>query len=190
MERRIVILDNYDSFTYNIVHEIAMIDEQYEVFQNDTQSVDDILKQNPSHLILGPGPRTPSEAGIMMELIDTVVGKIPILGICLGHQALGQYFGAKLTQAPTVRHGKKEWINHTRDSIFSNVPDPLQIGRYHSLCIVDTPPELLILSRSTDGVIQSFKHNEHPIFGVQFHPESVLSFEAPLIFRNFIFGVH
>ena len=126
----------------------------------------------------------------MMELIDAVVGEIPILGICLGHQALGQHFGATVVHAPTVRHGKQEWITHSQESIFTNVPNPLQIGRYHSLCIVDAPPQLRILSRGNDGVIQSFRHIDHPIFGVQFHPESVLSTQASLIFRNFILGVH
>ncbi len=166
-----------------------MIDSHYQVFQNDSLTTEEICEINPTHLILGPGPRTPNEAGIMMNLIDEFVGSIPILGICLGHQALGQYFGATVTRAPKVCHGKQEWITHSQESIFSNVPNPLQIGRYHSLCITNPPNELCILSRSSDGVIQSFKHQDHPVFGVQFHPESVLSPEAPLLLRNFIFGV-
>ena len=146
MTQPIVIIDNYDSFTYNIVHAVAVCRSNYVVFQNDQVNIQTIQNLDPSHIILGPGPRTPKESGILMSCIDHFHQHTPLLGICLGHQAIGEYFGATLVKAPMVQHGKESQIQHTGDGIFHSLPNPITVGRYHSLCIEQLPQDLIPLA--------------------------------------------
>lgn len=185
MTRPIVIIDNYDSFTYNIVHAAAVYQPNYVVFQNDQVSVKDIELLNPSHIILGPGPRRPRDAGILMDCIAQFYQRIPLLGICLGHQAIGEFFGATLKKSPIVQHGKASVIQHSGTGLFENLPNPMTVGRYHSLCLEDLPEILVPTAHSPDGVLQAFSHRNLPIFGIQFHPESILSPDGPLLFQHF-----
>lgn len=183
---KVALLDNHDSFIHNIVHEVAVCNCKWKLFLRDQIVVDDILHFEPTHLILGPGPGSPYEASVMMELIQQVAPQIPILGICLGHQALGVHFGATLGHAKRVCHGKPDMITHTGTDIFSDVPSPTQIGRYHSLHIHSLPDVLTTLATSADGTIQAFKHQTRPIYGIQFHPESILSSETQPIWKHFL----
>ena len=183
---KVALLDNHDSFIHNIVHEVAVCDCEWQLFSHDRTTVNDILDYGPTHIILGPGPGAPQDADIMMGLIKETVHRIPILGICLGHQALGIHFGAKLGHAATVCHGKPDTITHTGTGIFSGIPSPTQIGRYHSLHIHSLPKDLVELATSSDGTIQAFKHHTRPVFGIQFHPESILSSELKPIWNHFL----
>ncbi len=183
---KVLLLDNHDSFVHNIHHELAVLDCQCTLWKNDACTLTDIEALAPTHIVLGPGPGKPQDAGIMMEVIETFVKSIPILGICLGHQALGLYFGATLGHAPLVQHGKASMITHTNTSLFKSLPSPLQVGRYHSLHVFDLPPELQILATSDDGCIQAFYHQQLPIFGIQFHPESILSQHVHPIWSRFL----
>lgn len=185
MTRPIVIIDNYDSFTYNIVHAAAVYQPNYFVFQNDQVAVEDIQRLNPSHIILGPGPKRPRDAGILMDCIAHFHQNTPLLGICLGHQAIGEFFGATLRKSPTVQHGKESLVQHTGTGLFQNIQTPMTVGRYHSLCLTDLPEELHAIAHSSDGVVQALEHRNLPIFGIQFHPESILSPNGPQIFQQF-----
>src|SRR5712692_3851445 len=171
----VLVLDNYDSFTYNLVQYLGELGATLEVRRNDALTVDDVERMRPERIVISPGPCTPSEAGISVELVKRLAGKIPILGVCLGHQAIGEAFGGRVVRAPYLMHGKTSQIHHDGKTIFHDVPQDFTATRYHSL-IVDRqglPKTLEISATTPDGVIMGLRHKELPVEGVQFHPESV-----------------
>jgi anthranilate synthase/aminodeoxychorismate synthase-like glutamine amidotransferase len=189
----ILLIDNYDSFTFNLYHFLGDVAAQggkfdCEVWRNDKLSVDDALAKQPEAIVLSPGPCTPSEAGICLDLIAAAAGKIPLFGVCLGHQAIGQAFGGDVIRAPEPMHGKVSPITHTGTDILAGLPSPFNATRYHSL-IVDraTCPDVLVPTAFTgDGLIMAMHHRTLPIYGVQFHPESIASEHGHEILANFI----
>ena len=184
----ILIIDNYDSFTYNLVHLVEAATSAYEVVRNDTLSVEGIIEMAPAGILLSPGPGRPADAGISEAIIRRLGSSVPIFGVCLGHQAIGEAFGGRIVQAPTLVHGKKSSIQHDGKTIFEGVEQDFTATRYHSL-VVDRSqlPDVLEVSAETaDGVIMGLRHRTHPIEGVQFHPESVLSTEGPKIVANWV----
>lgn len=183
-----VLIDNYDSFTYNLVQYLGDVGVKTEVYRNDRISVREVLAKRPEGIILSPGPRDPDRAGICLELIERAAGRLPIFGVCLGHQAIGQAFGGKVIRAPEPRHGKVSEILHRGGDILTDVPNPFHATRYHSLCLdpENLPKCLSVAARSEDGVIMALRHNELPIYGVQFHPESIASEYGHRILQNFV----
>jgi len=183
-----LLIDNYDSFTYNLVHYFGELGADIEVRRNDVLSADEAMAMNPDGIILSPGPCDPDQAGICLELIEKATGKLPIFGVCLGHQSIGQAFGAKIVRAPEPMHGKISPITHTNTSVFAGIPSPLDVTRYHSLTIdpSSVPDCLEITSQSEDGVIMGVSHKEYPIHGVQFHPESIASEHGHKLLENFL----
>jgi len=190
----ILIIDNYDSFTFNLVHRIGELDSSWEVdvVRNDEITVEQILKSNPSHLILSPGPCTPNEAGICLQAAEELSGKLPILGVCLGHQSLGQASGGNIVRAKKLMHGKVDQIHHNGEGLFSGVANPMTATRYHSLVIqsdtLSPDYEVTAWTEEENGhrEIMGIQHRHHPTFGVQFHPESFLSTEGPKLLENFL----
>lgn len=184
----ILIIDNYDSFTYNLVHLVVAETRAYEVVRNDTVSVQEIAEMNPDGILLSPGPGIPADAGITEAVVRELGASVPILGVCLGHQAIGEVFGGRIVRAPTLVHGKTSTIHHDGKTVFEGVKQDFTATRYHSL-VVDRnllPNELLISAFTADGVIMGLRHRTHPIEGVQFHPESILSTEGPRIVANWV----
>ena len=184
----IVVVDNYDSFTYNLVQYLLELGAEVEVYRNDRITVDGIAARRPAAIVISPGPKTPDDAGITLETVRTLSGRLPILGVCLGHQAIGQAFGGRIVRAPTLMHGKTSRIAHDGRTIFRGLPNPFDATRYHSL-VVDprsVPAELEISARTEDGVIMGLRHRTHPTEGVQFHPESVLTNEGKKLLQNFL----
>ena len=183
-----VLIDNYDSFTYNLVHFLGELGAEVAVFRNDSTTPENILRLSPSGIILSPGPCDPSKAGICLETIKMAAGTIPILGVCLGHQSIGQAFGAKIVRAPTLMHGKLSKIFHDEIEIFSGLKRPFVATRYHSLMVSEEglPSVLRVTARTEDGVIMGVKHEHFPIFGVQFHPESIASEHGHDLLKNFL----
>jgi anthranilate synthase component II len=186
----LLVLDNYDSFTYNLVQYLGELGQYPVVKRNDEISVDDIGAMGVTRLVISPGPCTPSEAGISVEAIRRWGSTIPILGVCLGHQAIGEAYGGKIVRARTLMHGKTSRISHDGKGIFANLPNPLEVMRYHSL-VVETaslPDELEVTARATDDSteIHAVRHRTHPVWGVQFHPESILTQNGKEILRNFL----
>ena len=184
----ILIIDNYDSFTYNLVHIVAEVTDNYRVIRNDELSVDEIKALNPSKILISPGPGRPEDAGVTETVIRELGTDTPIMGVCLGHQAIGQVFGAEVIHAPSLMHGKTSIIEHDGISVFENVDDNFIATRYHSLALKPTtiPESLTISARTPDGVIMGVRHKEYPIEGIQFHPESILTTEGPKIVRNWL----
>jgi anthranilate synthase component 2 len=189
----ILMLDNYDSFTYNIVQYLGELGAEVVTRRNDTISLDEIEAMAPSHIVVSPGPCTPNEAGISLELIRHFAGKLPLLGVCLGHQAIGQVFGGKVVRAPQVMHGKTSDIRHAGQGVFKGLDDPLSVTRYHSLVVErESLPECLEITAWADdddvtpGLIMGLRHKELPIEGVQFHPESILSRQGHEMLANFL----
>ena len=186
----ILVIDNYDSFTYNLVQYMGELGADLQVFRNDKISLDEIQEKKPEKIVVSPGPCTPHEAGISVNVIKTFSGKIPILGVCLGHQSIGQAFGGKIVQAPRLFHGKTSEIFHDGRTIFSNIKKPFTATRYHSLIVErDSLPDCLEISAWTDdedNVIMGMRHKSHPTEGVQFHPESILTNEGKKLLDNFI----
>lgn len=183
-----LLIDNYDSFTYNLYHYLMELGAKVEVWRNDAISVDDILRRAPQGVILSPGPGTPDDAGISLDLVRRAAGEIPIFGVCLGHQVIGAAFGARIVRAPAPMHGKVSRIHHKGTGVFAGLPDGFRATRYHSL-IVDRPslPHCLdITAETADGLIMGLAHREHLIEGVQFHPESIESEFGHKILENFI----
>ena len=186
----LLVLDNYDSFTYNLVQYLGELGEQPVVRRNDEISVEDIGTMGVTRMVISPGPCTPTEAGITVSAIRRWGKTIPTLGVCLGHQAIGEAYGGKVVRAKTLMHGKTSRITHDGKGLFANVPDPLEVMRYHSL-VVETdslPAELEVVARSKDDPteIHAMKHRQHPVWGVQFHPESILTQHGKDILRNFL----
>lgn len=173
----ILLLDNYDSFVYNLARYVAELGEAPVVHRNDALTLDQVAELAPSHIIVSPGPCTPAEAGISVDLIRRFGASIPILGVCLGHQSIGSAYGAEIVRAGKPMHGKTSRIEHTGESVFTGLPSPLTATRYHSLVIApeSVPDELRVIASSADGEIMAVAHRDHPVVGVQFHPESVLT---------------
>lgn len=184
----ILIIDNYDSFTYNLVHIVAAETDHYKVIRNDAMTVDEVKALNPKKILISPGPGRPEDAGITEDLIRELGPAIPVLGVCLGHQAIGHVFGAKVVYAPSLMHGKTSEISHDGKSVFEGVEEGFTATRYHSLVLhPDTIPEVLEISAKTDdGVIMGVRHRSYPIEGIQFHPESILTTEGPKIVKNWL----
>jgi anthranilate synthase/aminodeoxychorismate synthase-like glutamine amidotransferase len=186
----LLVLDNYDSFTYNLVQYLGELGEDPVVKRNDEITVDDIGTMGVTRMVISPGPCTPSEAGITVSAIRRWGKTIPTLGVCLGHQAIGEAYGGKVVRARTLMHGKTSHISHDGKGLFKDVPNPLEVMRYHSL-VVETdslPAELEVVARSSDdsSEIHAIRHREHPVWGVQFHPESILTQNGKDILRNFL----
>ena len=184
----LLMIDNYDSFTYNLVQYLAEIGQEVEVVRNDKISIEEINKLNPQYIVISPGPCTPNEAGISLELIEAFKGKIPILGVCLGHQSIGQAFGGKIVHAQTIMHGKTSKISHNNKGVFRGIKNPFIATRYHSLVIEkQTLPNCFDITAWTDdNEIMGIKHKELAIEGVQFHPESILSEYGHDLLKNFL----
>ncbi|BBB89824.1 MAG TPA: aminodeoxychorismate/anthranilate synthase component II [Methylomusa anaerophila] len=189
----IVMIDNYDSFVYNLVQYLGDMGEDVRVFRNNKITLAEIEELNPDHIILSPGPCTPNEAGISLALIQHCQGRVPILGVCLGHQSIGQAFGGDVIRAPRLMHGKTSQIYHDGRGVFKGLKSPLTATRYHSLIIKrETLPACLEITAETDkGEIMGVRHKEYPLEGVQFHPESILTEEGYAMLRNFlIMSIH
>jgi anthranilate synthase/aminodeoxychorismate synthase-like glutamine amidotransferase len=186
----VLMLDNYDSFTYNLVQYLGELGLEVRVFRNDEVSLAEVEALRPSHIVISPGPCTPNEAGITLPLIERLAGKVPILGVCLGHQAIGQAFGGKVVRAGKVMHGKVSSISHDERGVFAGIPQGFAATRYHSLAVQrDTlPGDLVISAQSEDGEIMGLRHRELPVEGVQFHPEAMLTEHGHKMLQNFIAG--
>jgi anthranilate synthase component 2 len=189
---RVLMIDNYDSFTFNLVQYLGELGASVETLRNDAISVDQILGrpagERPDRIVISPGPCSPDQAGISVELIQKAAGKIPLLGVCLGHQAIGAAFGAKVVRAKTLMHGKTSAIEHTVQGVFHRLPSPMTVIRYHSLAVSrqGLPEELTVTAWTADGEIMGLQHRHLPVHGVQFHPESILSESGHALLKNFL----
>jgi len=184
----ILIIDNYDSFTYNLVQRLGELGAELEVFRNDKVTLKEIESRAPTHIIISPGPCTPMEAGISDDVIRHFAGRVPILGVCLGHQCIGHAFGATIGRARRLMHGKTSMITHDGKGVFQGLPNPFEATRYHSLTIIENtlPPEFMVTARADEDEIMAIRHRTLPIEGVQFHPESFLTLEGPRLLGNFM----
>lgn len=184
----ILIIDNYDSFTFNLVHIVGSVTSEYKVVRNDSLTVDEVFEMDPDRILISPGPGRPENAGITQAVIQRMGKTKPVLGVCLGHQAIGQVFGAKVGYAPSLMHGKTSEIYHDGKTLFNHVEKGFVATRYHSLVLTpDSIPDVLeITARSDDDVIMGVRHREYPIEGIQFHPESILTTEGPKIIKNWL----
>ena len=188
MGTRVLVIDNYDSFVYNLVQELGELGAEPTVFRNDEIDLAGIRTAAPELVLISPGPGRPESAGISMEVVAELGGEIPILGVCLGHQSIGQVFGGDVVPAPVLMHGKTSAIHHDGKGVFAGLPDPFVATRYHSLVVEpSTVPDVLeVTATTTDGVIMGLRHRELPIEGVQFHPESILTPSGPSLLANFL----
>ncbi len=186
--QRITLIDNYDSFTFNLVHYLGELGADVKVRRNDEISVEAILAEEPDAIVLSPGPCTPNEAGVCLDLVRAASGTTPIFGVCLGHQAIGQAFGGDVVRAPAPVHGKTSRISHNARGVFRGLNGPFQATRYHSLVIERStaPAELEVTAETDDGLIMAVAHRDRPVYGVQFHPESIASEHGRDILRNFL----
>jgi anthranilate synthase component 2 len=186
----LLMIDNYDSFTYNLVQYFGELGQEVVVRRNDEIILDEVAALEPDHIVISPGPCTPNEAGVSVPIIERFAGKIPLLGVCLGHQSIGQAFGGHIVHAKELMHGKTSAIEHNGDGVFRSLPSPLQATRYHSLVIErDTLPDCLeVTAWSDDGEIMGVRHKSLPVEGVQFHPESILTEHGHELLRNFLNG--
>ncbi len=177
MAADVVVIDNYDSFVYNLVQYLGELGATPTVFRHDEITVDELAARNPDGILISPGPGNPNEAGISNAVIEQLGPRIPLLGVCLGHQCIGQVFGGRIVRAPTIMHGKTSFVEHEGQGVFAGLSNPFEATRYHSLVIdpASMPDALEVTARTADGVIMGVRHREHPIEGVQFHPESILT---------------
>ena len=184
----ILLIDNYDSFTFNLVHHLGDLGAECEVVRNDAITPEEALARQPEAIVLSPGPCTPNEAGVCLDLIQAAAGRVPLLGVCLGHQAIGQAFGGEVVRAPAPMHGKVSPVNHADEGVFAGLPTPFAAARYHSLVVrPETLPDTLqATARTEDGVIMGLQHRTLPIHGVQFHPESIASEHGHKLLQNFL----
>jgi len=184
----IIIIDNYDSFTYNLAQAFGQLRAQVKVIRNDAITVDELEAMRPSHIVISPGPGDPDDGGISLETIRRLGPKIPLLGVCLGHQCIGQAFGGKVIRAPRLMHGKTSMVYHQSGALFNGLPNPFEATRYHSLIVEEEalPKSLKVTAFTDQGEIMAIRHTEHPIVGVQFHPESILTTFGPRILQNFL----
>ncbi len=185
----ILIIDNYDSFTYNLVQYLGELGVEVHVARNDALTVEEIQAQAPEAIVISPGPGDPTEAGISVPLIRALAPTTPLLGVCLGHQCIGAAFGGAIRRARSLMHGKTSWIEHDGRTIFQGLPNPFEATRYHSLVVneADLPADLEVSARAEDGEVMALRHRSFPLEGVQFHPESILTREGKLLLRNFLF---
>jgi len=182
----IVVIDNYDSFTYNLVQYLGEMGEELRVFRNNRVTVEEIESLEPTHIVISPGPGIPGDAGISEKVIESFHKTTPILGVCLGHQAIGEVFGGKIVRAPSLMHGKTSPIFHDGKTIFNGVPQRFPATRYHSLIVTDIPPCLEVSAETKEGVVMGLRHREYPVEGIQFHPESILTVVGKQLLTNFV----
>ena len=187
----ILLIDNYDSFTYNLYLYMGIFNDDIKVVRNDKITIEEIKAFAPERIVLSPGPKSPKEAGICIDAVREFYDKIPILGICLGHQSIGEAFGATVSYAKKIFHGKQSEITHTGDSVFTGIDSPIKVARYHSLAVKKEglPDCLRILAETDDGEIMAMRHKEYPVVGLQFHPESIYTEHGKRMLENFINGV-
>ena len=186
--RRVLVVDNYDSFVYNLVQYLGELGSEPLVVRNDTHSVDELMQLECDAILISPGPGRPEEAGVTCELIRAAAGRVPLLGVCLGHQAIGHVFGASVVRAPELRHGKTSHITHDGAGVFASLPSPLEVTRYHSL-VIDTaslPSDLVVTATASDGTVMGVRHRKYEIEGLQFHPESILTQHGHTMLQNFL----
>lgn len=185
---RVIVIDNYDSFTYNLVQYLGELGAELTVFRNDQVELGEIRKLEPDRIVISPGPGIPANAGVSIPVIKSEAGRTPILGVCLGHQAIGEAFGGRVIRAPALMHGKTSLIFHESDTILKGLPNPFEATRYHSLIVErETLPDCLQVNAWTDcGIVMGLRHCEHPVFGVQFHPESILTRQGKALLKNFL----
>jgi anthranilate synthase/aminodeoxychorismate synthase-like glutamine amidotransferase len=183
---RVLLIDNYDSFTYNLAQALEVLGAEVITVRNDVLGAERLADSQPSHLVISPGPGTPDESGVTLEAVRIFCDKVPVLGVCLGHQAIGQHFGAALVRAPRPVHGKVSSISHDSATIFQGLENPFTATRYHSLMLEDIPEDLEISARSEDGLIMGIRHRRLPVEGVQFHPESILTPSGNTLLENFL----
>ncbi len=185
---RLLLIDNYDSFTYNLVQAFLVLGADVRVLRNDAIDVDGALALSPTHLCISPGPGTPHEAGVSMDMIRAFAGRIPVLGVCLGHQSIVEVFGGEVVRAGRLMHGKTSWIEHDGLGVFAGLPAPCEVGRYHSLIAdpASMPAELAVTARTEQGEIMGVRHATFQVEGVQFHPESILTPDGPRLLGNFL----
>ena len=189
MSARLLLIDNYDSFTYNLVQAFLILEAEVEVYRNDVLTVQQAAELNPTHLVVSPGPGRPEDAGESLQMIGAFAGRIPVLGVCLGHQCIVQHFGGRIVSAHALMHGKTSAVLHDGEALYRRLPEPFEAGRYHSLaadreCI---PDDLAVSARTADGEIMGVRHRTLAVEGVQFHPESVLTPVGPKLLENFLY---
>ncbi len=183
----IVVIDNYDSFTYNLVQYLGELGAELMVYRNDAVTIAELEQLKPSHIVISPGPGDPEDGGISNEVIRLFHRRVPILGVCLGHQCIGHVFGGRVVRAPRLMHGKTSAIYHTGEGLFVTLSNPFTATRYHSLIVEEPlPPELEVTAFTSEGEVMGLRHRLHPTFGVQFHPESILTAEGKQLLRNFL----
>jgi anthranilate synthase/aminodeoxychorismate synthase-like glutamine amidotransferase len=184
----LALIDNYDSFTYNLVQYFGELGAEVHVFRNDQIDIENLMELEPSHLVISPGPGEPiKDGGVSANAMRGFTGRIPILGVCLGHQCLGAIYGGRVDRAARLMHGKTSPVNHNREGIFKGIPSPFEAMRYHSLVVYDpVPEELEVIATTIEGEIMGLKHRKHPTFGVQFHPESILTQHGKELLKNFL----
>ena len=185
---KVTLIDNYDSFTWNLVHYLGALGAEVEVVRNDARSAAEILAARPDAIVLSPGPCTPKEAGVCLDILAQAKGEVPIMGVCLGHQAIGDAYGGKVIRAPEPIHGKLAQIEHEGQTIFRGINGPFMATRYHSLVVerATMPADLMVTAQTEDGLVMGLSHRSRPVHGVQFHPESILSEHGHLMLQNFL----
>jgi anthranilate synthase/aminodeoxychorismate synthase-like glutamine amidotransferase len=185
---RLLLIDNYDSFTYNLVQAFLILGARVDVHRNDAIDVAQALALDPSHLVISPGPGRPEDAGRSLEMIGAFAGRVPVLGVCLGHQAIVHHYGGQIVGAAALMHGKTSWVHHDGEQLFAGLPHPFEAGRYHSLAAnrETLPEELVVTAQTKEGEIMGVRHRELAVVGVQFHPESVLTPNGPQLLDNFL----
>jgi anthranilate synthase component II len=183
---RLLLVDNYDSFTWNLVHLFEELEADVAVYRNDELTIEEAEALSPERLVISPGPGHPAEAGISVELVRRLGPRVPTLGVCLGHQAIVEAFGGRVGQAKALLHGKSSRVQHDGEGVFHGLPPEIDAGRYHSLAAHEVPGELVVSARTNDGEVMAVRHRAHPIEGVQFHPESVLTPAGPALAANFL----
>jgi anthranilate synthase/aminodeoxychorismate synthase-like glutamine amidotransferase len=184
----ILVIDNYDSFTYNLVQFLGEMGADLRVVRNDQVTLPDIQAMQPTHVVISPGPGTPDDGGVSLDVIKQMGATTPVLGVCLGHQCIGQAYGGVVLRAPHEMHGKTSMIYHDGDAMFKDMPNPFEATRYHSLIVQEStlPDVLMVTARTAEGEIMGVRHREYPVYGVQFHPESILTIFGPRLLRNFL----
>jgi anthranilate synthase/aminodeoxychorismate synthase-like glutamine amidotransferase len=182
----IVVIDNYDSFTYNLVQYLGELGEELRVFRNDKITLEEIERIRPSRIVISPGPGTPHDAGISEKVVQCFHKSVPILGVCLGHQAIGEVFGGKVVRAPSLMHGKVSQIFHDGKTLFNGLPQGFPATRYHSLAVTDVPTCLMISAETKEGVVMGLRHRDFPTEGIQFHPESIMTVVGKNLLKNFL----